>query len=123
MGKFLFSLYGFGEEEDLGIGWVYIFGLGLGEGGEEVGDEDDNLPVGHFALGSEVHVLVGFGGVDAVEGVFFGGVEGGEGDGEGEILKEHLHILSKCLYSNIDSLFTYLQHIMNLYLLDRKSVV
>ena len=62
-------------------------------------------------------MLVGFGGVDAVEGVFFGGVEGGEGDGEGEILKEHLHILSKCLYSNIDSLFTYLQHIMNLYFL------
>ena len=53
MGKFLFSLFGFGEEEDLGIGWVYIFGLGLGEGegGEEVGDEDDYLPVGHFALG------------------------------------------------------------------------
>ena len=51
MGKFLFSLFGFGEEEDLGIGWVYIFGLGLGEGGEEVGDEDDYLPIGHFALG------------------------------------------------------------------------
>lgn len=93
----MFSLCGFGEEEDLGIGWMYIFGLGLreGEGGEEVGEEDDYLPVGHFTLGEEVFVLVGFGGVDASEGVFFGGVEGGEGDGEGEILKEHLHLLSK----------------------------
>ena len=97
MRKLLFSLCGFGEEEYLGIEWMYIFGLGLGErkGGEEIGEEDDYLAVGHFALGEEIFVLVGFGGVDAGEGIFFGGVEGGEGDGEGEILKEHLHLLSK----------------------------